>query len=630
MSTDTAIAVLLALAAVGASLRHALHWRRMPAPARPAGWRMAAILLLQFACAALLYAVLQPPARSIDEVRLVVMTAGTDVGAARDATQGDAILVALPEASTDAATAAGAQAMPDLATARRMHPEANQLHVLGAGLEARDIDAAHGLPLSFDPPPLPRGLVELQVPTRVVTGGLLHVSGRVHEPAGSAVELVDPADVVQDRAHPDAEGRFQLQTPVRASGPALFRVRLQDGSEAGTVVPVDARPGDSTRLLLLAGAPGPEMKYLRRWASDAGLQLHTRMALGGGIALGDGPLAFDAETLADVDLLVVDERAWAGLGANARSAVLAAVEQGLGLMLRITGRPDATTRGALRQLGFALGEAEPAGDATVVLDETRPAEAEDADARPGPAPEAADTGDEAMPALARQPYPLHAAGSVSLLVDASGTSLARWRQAGRGRIAAWNLDQSFRLVLAGHGSRHARLWSEATGTLARPRARPRPRFEGIARAGQRALLCGFEPGMALVAADGMRLHPLHDPRSADCGALWPDRSGWHRAGEGEAAPMLYVHPADALPGLAARERRDATLRLAATPGTADASVASQRATGNVLTGKGRGFDGTSPDTGTRWPWFLAWLLAACALWWLERTTRRMETAPARV
>ncbi|MBD7986641.1 carboxypeptidase regulatory-like domain-containing protein [Luteimonas sp. Sa2BVA3] len=632
MSVETMVAGLLGLAAVVASLRHALRWRRLPALARPAASRMAAILLLQFACVAALHAVLFPPGRPLDGARLVVMTSDTDIEAARDAARDGGILVALPEAGADAATAAGAQAMPDLATARRMHPRSTRLQVLGAGLEARDLDAARGLPLGFDPPAPPHGLVELQAPARVATGGLLRVSGRMEDAGDTPVELLDPAGTVQDRAIPDAEGRFQLQAPVRASGPALFRLRLQDGPEA--VVPVDARPGDGARLLLFAGAPNPELKYLRRWATDAGLRLHSRMALGGGIALGDGPLAFDAETLAEFDLAIVDERAWTGLGADARSALLAAVDEGLGLMLRITARPDAATREALRQLGFALGEAGPAGDAMVVLDGPRRPEAEDADARPGSAPDAAGTGNEAMPALARQPYPLHAAGSVSLLDDASGTSLARWRQAGRGRIAAWNLDHSFRLVLAGHGARHARLWSEATSVLARPRARPRPRFEGIARAGQRTLLCGFEPGTAVVAADGTRLHPLHDPRSAECSALWPERSGWHRAGEGETAPMLYVHPADALPGLAARERRDATLRLAAidrhgAPGTADASMASQRATGNARSGSGRGFDGTLPGTGPRWPWFLAWLLAAGALWWLERAARRIEAVRTR-
>lgn len=626
MSIALAIALVLCLAAAAASLRHALRWRRLSAQGRPPAWRLAAILLLQFACAALLFATLLPPGRTIDESRLVVMTADTDADDARQATQGDAILIALPEAGTDAATAAGARAMPDLATALRMHPRAGSLHVLGGGLEARDLDAARSLPVTFEPPPLPPGLVELDAPARVASGGVLQVSGRVHDAADARLELLDPAGAVQDRAIPDDDGRFQLQALVRASGPAVYKLRLRGQVEAEADIPVDAKPGDRARLLLLAGAPGPEPKYLRRWASDAGLQLRSQMALGGGVTLGDAPLAFDAETLSGFDLLIVDERAWAGLDANARSAVLAAVDGGLGLMLRITGRPDAATRDALRQLGFALGDADPVLEADVVLEAARVADTDDAASASAAGPDIGDTG---VPALARQPHPILAPGSVSLLDDASGTSLARWRPSGRGRIAVWNLDHSYRLVLTGHGQRHARLWSEATGTLARAGAGRQPRFEGIARAGRRVALCDFEPGTLLVTEDGTRTHPLHDPAAGGCAAVWPARSGWYRVGEGGAAPLLYVHPAEALPGLAAQARQEATLRLARAKATTprprhgeEEAATTHRFGSRTVDGDAFALDSGSSDTGPRWPWFLAWLLAAGLLWWLERSAHR--------
>ncbi|MEN1971047.1 carboxypeptidase regulatory-like domain-containing protein [Luteimonas sp. MJ204] len=605
MSFATTIALVLALAAVAGSLRRSLRWRRLPPQRRPGAGHLAAILLLQCACAALLYAALLPPGRSIQQASLALMTAGTDPAQARQAARDGALLVALPEAGSEAIDAAAAQRMPDLATALRRHPQAGRLHVLGSGLEARDREATRGLPLAFDPPPLPPGLVALHAPARVASGGMLRVTGRLQDAVTGGVELLDPAGTVQDRATADDEGRFRLQAPVRASGPAIYRLRLAGEVEAEAEIPVDARAGDGARLLLLSGAPNPELKYLRRWASDAGLVLHSRMALGGGVAVGDTPLAFDPDSLSGFDLVIVDERGWNGLGAPARRAVLAAVDQGLGLMLRITVTPDAATRDLLRQLGFTLGPADPALDADVLLDAVTAPTAAAAATTPPPSGEA--SGD-AAPALARQPYPILADGSVSLLDDASGASLARWRPSGRGRIAVWNLDQSFRLVLTGHGLRHARLWSEAAATLARAGAARQPRFEGIARAGRRATLCDFAPGSALVARDGSRLHPRADPLADGCAAVWPRDSGWHRAGEGEAAPMLYVHASDALPGLAARARRDATLRLAGTATPASpATVAEARST---------------TAAGPRWPWFLAWLLAAAALWWLERAARR--------
>lgn len=623
MSIPIAIAILLAVAVLAGALRQLWRWRHQPASSRLPSWRIAGLLLLQLLGAALLYATLLPPQRPPDHVSLVVMTADAGPAALREAATGTSIVVALPEADHEAVRAAGALRMPDLATALRQHPRASALHVLGAGLEARDLDAARGMAIDFSPAPLPRGLVELHAPARVVSGAMLRVSGRVHDVADGRVELLDPAGVVQDRGAVDPEGRFLLKARVRASGPAIYRLRLRDGAVAdagadpGIVadVPVDARPGGATRLLLLAGAPNPEVKYLRRWASDAGLDLHSRMALGGGVVLGDGPVAFDQDALAGFDLVIVDERSWGGLGASARSALLAAVDRGLGLMLRITGTPDAGTRDALQRLGFALGDADPVLDGDVVLDADGGA---DSDAT-RPAPDGlAQTTDMPVPALVRQPHRILAPDSVPLLEDATGTPLARWRQSGRGRVAVWNLGQSFRLVLTGHGQRHARLWGEAAGTLARPRAAPLPHFEGIARQGQRATLCNVAPGTALVAEDGTRLHPLPDPAANGCAAVWPTHSGWQRVGGGDGAPMLYVHPADALPGVAALGRRDATQRLAAS------TEAHPTAPGSGAT---QALPFTEPTTqraagsGPRWPWFLSWLLASGLLWWLERTRR---------
>ncbi|MEN1940552.1 carboxypeptidase regulatory-like domain-containing protein [Luteimonas sp. MJ174] len=617
MSLATTIALVLAVAAVAGSLRRILRWHRLPAGRRPGAGRLAAMLLLQCACAALLYATLLPPGRPVGPASLVLMTAGTDAAQARQAVRDGALLVALPEAGSDAVHAAAAQRVPDLATALRLHPQVGHLHVLGSGLATRDREATRGLPLIFDPQQLPPGLVELRAPARVASGGVLQVSGRVQEAAEGAVELLDPAGTVRDRATPDDAGRFKLQAPVRASGPAIYRLRLPGKVEAEAEIPVDPRPGDGARLLLLSGAPNPELKYLRRWASDAGLSLHSHMSLGRGVATGDAPPTFDPESLSQFDLVIVDERAWNRLGAPARRAVLAAVEQGLGLMLRLTAAPDAATRDALRQLGFTLGRADPTLDADVLLDAGKAsgatASTTAAAGRAAPVP-VDDATDEAPPPLARQPYPILADGSLSLLDDASGTSLSRWRPSGLGRIAIWNLDQSFRLVLTGHGQGHARLWSEATATLARAGAARRPRFDGIARAGRLATLCDVTPGSALLAPDGNRLHPQADPLAGGCAAVWPRDSGWHRIGEGDTAPMLYVHASDALPGLAARARRDATLRLARTA-TPDASEAA--AEGNAT---------STADAGPRWPWFLAWLLAAAALWWLERAARRSEAA----
>ncbi|GAE52837.1 hypothetical protein XPU_4369, partial [Xanthomonas arboricola pv. pruni str. MAFF 311562] len=96
----------------------------------------------------------------------------------------------------------------------------------------------------------------------------------------------------------------------------------------------------SARVLLLAGAPQPELKYLRRWANDAGMQVRSQIAVGPGVQLGEGA-ALDAASLDVLDLLVIDQRRLVALGNAQRQGVRAAIGRGLGVLVRTDGPLDA-------------------------------------------------------------------------------------------------------------------------------------------------------------------------------------------------------------------------------------------------------------------------------------------------
>src|SRR6185312_8812449 len=100
-----------------------------------------------------------------------------------------------------------------------------------------------------------------------------------------------------------------------------------------------------------AGAPDPELKYLRRWAVDAGVDLASRIVLSDGVAIQDGAAALDADALAKTDLVMVDERAWKNLDAGAKQALEHATRDGLGLFLRVSGPLPDVAAGDWRALG---------------------------------------------------------------------------------------------------------------------------------------------------------------------------------------------------------------------------------------------------------------------------------------
>ena len=557
MTPESVLAGVLALAVLVAWAR--LAWRQARAEVRAQPWRIWVLAALQPLCAGLLYLTLLPPVVRGGAGTLVVATAGTPRLARAD--------VVLPEGPA----LRGAQRVPDLATALRRRPEVARVQVLGSGLEARDRDAVRTLAVAFETPAVPRGIVALEPPPPVAPGAGFRIGGRAAGADGGSVELLDPSGARVDRQTLAPTGGFVVGGMARAPGPALFRLRLRDRGNAlieEAEVPVLTVDEPAPRILLLAGAAGPEIKYLRRWANDAGLTMTARITAGGGAVLGDSPVGVDGASLARVDVAIIDERSWAGLGSSARAALAAAVRGGMGLVVRLTGPvPDATRR-EWRSLGLAV----PAGSATA------------------PAPLAS-----GIPILTRRILPSRATAA-PLWRDGRGQTLVDWRAVGRGRVALWGVSDAFTLVLTGHADLYGRTWSDVVTAVARPRGAARANIAALPRAGERAALCDVGPGASVDGPETAAL--LVDPAGGTCAGVWPRRSGWHRLIDRGTTPF-YVYPADSLAALRATDRGAATVRLRrASPDRPIAGAAARR--------------------GSSWPWFAALLVALAASWWFER------------
>lgn len=594
-------ATITAALALLAGVRIVLWQRRAPPGTRSRGWRLALLLLAQPAWAVLLVLAIHPPAGLQPDATLTVLTGGrADAPAVRP---GSAV-VALPEAEA----AAGVRRVPDLATALRLHPDTRVLRVLGDGLVARDLDVPPVVAVEFDPPPPVRGFADITRPGSTVAGDALRVSGRVHGVVDGAVELVDPAGVRVDSTVLDDNGRFVVQAPTFAAGPARFQLRLRDPAgvlveEAPLHLWIDAAA--APRLRMLAGAANAETRFLRRWAVDAGLPLQMRIALGSGMTLGAGG-GIDAASLAQTDVLVVDARSWAGLGAGGRASVLTAVESGMGLVLRA----DAPgTPAGLAGAGFRLSGGQ--GTVPLRLPLAGAGDAEALRARLGPgtadAPFDLEQAQAAVPALLARQLQVEGAHAIALGVAGEGGPWAWWRPHGQGRVLVWTLQDSYRLVLAGRADLHGALWSEAVATVARAQAVPGVRIDAPAFADQRVRICGAGAQARVLAPDG-GASPLW-PRAVggdSCAGYWPRQPGWHRVLEGDSVrTAFHVHPVDAWPALRAARRATATLDLVShcEGGCADTPVAQP----------------AQPVPGPAWPWWLAWLAVSAALWWFERS-----------
>lgn len=587
-------AVVIGLAVAAAVARLLLRRRSAPSDRRTRPRRMGVLVGLNVAAGVLLHLTLFPPGSPMRMGELIVVAGGASGAIARDPAD---TLVALPEAGA----VAGAVRTPDLATALRRFPEAASLRIEGAGLTPRD-QLPLPLPTTYAAPPAPQGLIELALPGPVAPGGRFSVGGQLGRLPGGTVTLSDPAGRVVDRHVLTAGGRFALTASAREAGLALFTLRLQD--LAGQVleqiaVPVEARDQPPPRVLVLAGAPDAETKFLRRWAEAARIDLKMQIDLGGGVQVGDAPGALTAASLSDLDLLVVDDRRWDTLSPAARAAITSALDAGLGLLLRPTGPLPATTRREWAVLGFPLSGGDDASPLDLPATPVEPAN--------DPARAAAET-----PQLARRNFSLQGERGISLLRAADGTDLASWRPRGQGRIGVWTVADSYALVLSGRADRHGELWSTLFSTLARPEPGSPLMIEGFARQGSRLALCRADEGLTVFDPNGGD-HALRvDPATGEqaCAAYWPALNGWHVARDraGRETPF-FVHPANAAPSLRAFADREATLALAATAGRRQGATVSDR-------------------PGSPWLWFAGLLAALALLWWFERARAPSATDPS--
>lgn len=577
--------LLLAVLALG-SARLIAQAVRTPTAGyrRPRGWRVATLIALHALSAALLWLTLFPPLRSGPGTTLTVYSAEADANSISSKPA-----IALPEAPERI----DAERVPDLATALRRQRNITQLHVIGDGLRARDRSAARGLDLRFSPGPLPDGLIELDWPHWPRSGQNWQLRGRVSGSIETRAALIGPDDSVIDRTGIDANGRFVLNAQARSPGQAIYHLRLLDADEQPRethAIPLATLTGDPMRVALRAGGTNADLKYLRRWMRDASLQLHSDLRISPEVSLRSEARELTSDALADIDVLILDDRAWYGLASSEREAVLNAAHSGLGVLVLLSGEPDRAQRQQLAQLGFAV---EPA-------DLTRAVRLADQQYDEASTPSASDTRRE--PELSRRALRVVADNSQPMLRAADGEALALWRTMGRGRVALWWLTNSYRLVLSGASYTHANLWRDALSVIARPRAVPAPQFTpALPREGERVSICANGQLRVQAGADApIALLADTDRNATPCAGFWPQHSGWHVLHSDDIDWPFYVYERDALPTLRAWRDRQATRELA------------------TFAANPRADDATSKTRASPFPYALAWLLSLVLLWGLER------------
>lgn len=468
----------------------------------------------------------------------------------------------------------------DLAAALRQQ-SASALLVVGYGLDAEQLARLGSTPMQFVPGPWnSAAIVELAVPASATPGQRWEVRGRIQNPDDRfELHLIDPSGASIDQTAAATDGRFSLIATAPLSGAFVYAIELRHAEGMQQRLPFEMRVSQASpmRGLLLAAAPSPELKFLRRWAEDAGLDLDSRIGVAPGLSLRKGNPQLNPAVLAELDLLLLDERSWSELSVQ-KAAVVEAVRGGLGLLIRLSEPPSKATLQDWQALGLKVS-----------IEGEVPVEVE-----------LGDTGPRLRPGTHLHAWPI----AITDAQHFSGPALehSAWIALGQGRIGITELTDTYQFAQQGQADVHASLWAGLWQQLARPADVPANwQLIGRATAERRLTLCGGAGTPSLTGPKGERLIGLRDHDFPRCVAFWPRSAGrWQIEQEDTEPQLINVFEASAFESLERAERRTATQAYAATHAwqAEPVSYSNPQLLRALLLG--------------------TWLLLAGLVWWSER------------
>lgn len=516
--------------------------------------------------------VVRPLGRSVPSgTEALLLTEGAASAAAGESNLTTARAFVVVGPASGSSNIAAALPIVDARALWRDEPGLAAVTVRGYGLDRWDWSGFSGT-VRFEPASLPAGVARAFWPRRLALGEAFEVEGSVVAPTGAKVILEGPGGPEDERAvNPSAAPvPFRLRGLPRTHGRQLYTLRAL--ALSGTEIEhesldVVVEPAALPAVLVLESAPRFETRYLKDWLTGIGARFAVRSTISKDRFRSESPAVpspagavsvlekrLDRASLAPFDVVMADPSALDALSAAERTALAAAIDQGMGLLV-------ALPRGVgIEHASFAV----------------HPPEVRTVPGLDLLAARSTWPGGLEVPALDIEAREL--VGGEPLIADPSGRRLAVALRRGRGTLVWSVLHDTYRYVLEGNASAHRALWSRLLSAAARPRDQAlrwrapmgpvlvdRPLDVALETPAEEPRAALREGGADVQPVQALALQEdLLDP-SRWSARLWPRRAGWfHLEADAEHGLDIYSAAADAWPTWRAAERSDATRRAAET------------------------------------------------------------------
>jgi hypothetical protein len=279
--------------------------------------------------------------KNASPARLALLTTGADLGKLSD----DAYFTT-DSSILEKSGRKNIKYIPDLSYYLQSHPEINVVQVAGYGLSSRELNAVKDYSYHFEPADQPGGIIACNWPQTIRKTARLRVQGIYNNTKDESVRIVlagtgSRLDSVTIKAK--TKGRFSLESTAGHLGKAVYTVLALQGTDTleKQKLPVIITEAKKIRILVLSSFPDFEYKFLKNWLFDHNYEVVFRTRISKDKFSTDqlntsiNADELNTGTLSRFDGVIADEEELAKLNTPEAGALNAAINQGLGLLIRI-------------------------------------------------------------------------------------------------------------------------------------------------------------------------------------------------------------------------------------------------------------------------------------------------------
>lgn len=489
----------------------------------------------------------------------------------------------------------------DLSYFLKSNPNIRKLNVYGYGLNATELEQLKEYQITFHPSANPGGIISANWPAKLKTSEPLQVQGTYQNSGSETVKLLfkglgKAVDSIAIGAKSNKS--FSFKTNPKQTGKAIYELIALQKKDTLAKEPVPVLVSDQTpmKVLILASFPDFEYKFLKNWLYENQYPLAFRSQIS------KNKFAFDflnidsinlnrinTSSLKKFDILIIDEEELAAISPNERSSINIAVNDGMGLLIRVANVKASTTlSGKFGRFESPVLKGKPL-NLIVVEDHHK-----------------------------FNPLPLEQAVFLKanqtdqpIISDASGKTVVNSSISGYGKVLVSTLSATYNWLLSGQKTDYATYWSKLFANAARKRNDIQsvniiPQFPVIHQKMRIIIDLAASEKVPQLKMDSILLSPRQNmelPFQWDA-FYWPQKSGWTNLEVNQAIEQVYVYQKTDWETLKNQQKLDGTRQFIKNLSTIEA--------------KNKLADTILEEEVSLWWFFAGFLLAAGFLWYESR------------